>query len=340
MLPACHTNCFQPPVIAMRVKMFFAPVLLALAVLAQTGGQAASAADAVLLRWKFTAGERLRYASDSETQTRTLFEGTDNKHTMQQTTVQSWLVDKVHDDGSATVQLVFDRWRMRSDSANNLIEVDSDSTEEPTGQAAVLLPLVKAVAGAPFSVRLSPLGATSDVVLPEALVKAVAARGQNSYAKEMFTEESLKAMVSQGTMQLPEKALEPGQTWEDTKGHKGMKVTSVYTYVGPEPEQTPRVERIEMTARVDWNDATVAGVKINIAEQSMTGVIHFDNERGCLVDMEVTQKMALEYARAGSKVRQEVQVRVTNKLEPAAATPGADAAAPADDKPAETKPAE
>ena len=119
-----------------------------------------------------------------------------------------------------------------------------------------------------------------------------------------------------------------------------MKVTSVYTYVGPEPEQTPRVERIEMTARVDWNDATVAGVKINIAEQSMTGVIHFDNERGCLVDMEVTQKMALEYARAGSKVRQEVQVRVTNKLEPAAATPGADAAAPADDKPAETKPAE
>jgi hypothetical protein len=324
----------------MRVKMISALALLALAAFVQTGGQAASAADAVLLRWKFTAGERLRYASDSETQTRTLFEGTENKHTMSQSTVQSWQVDKLNDDGSADLQLVFDRWRMRSDSANNLIEVDSDSTAEPTGQAAVLLPLVKAVAGVPFSVKLSPLGAVSDVVLPEALVKAVAARGQNNFAKEFFTEESLKAMVSQGSLQLPEQALEPGQTWEDTKGHKGMKVTSVYTYVGPEPEQTPRVERIEMTARVDWNDATVAGVKINIAEQSMNGVIHFDNQRGCLVDMEVTQKMALEYARAGSKVRQEVQVRVTNKQVPADETPAADAAAPAEEKPAETKPAE
>ena len=325
----------------MRVKLFPALALLALAVLAQTRGQAASAADAVLLRWKFKPGERLRYASDSETQTRTLVEGADTKDTMRQETLQSWLVDKVNDDGSAKLQLVFDRWCLRRDSANGLLEVDSQSTKEPTGPAAILLPMIKSIAGAPFSVTLSPLGATSDVVLPEALVKAVAARGQSNPAKEMFTEESLKAMVSQGTLQLPADALEPGKTWEEIKGHKGMKVASVYTYVGPEPDSNPRVERIEMTARVDWSDAAVAGVKINIAEQSMNGVIHFDNQRGCLVDLEVTQKMALEYARAGTKVRQEVQVRVTNKQVPAEDTPAAaDAAAPAENKPAETKPAE
>jgi hypothetical protein len=313
----------------MFVKLRFAITALLVA----SACQLASAADGVLLRWKFEPGQRLRYESQSETQTRTLFEGTDHKQTMQQTTVQSWLVDKVAEDGSATVQLVFDRWMMRIDSPGNLLEVDSDSTTEPTGQAAVLLPLVKAVAGAPFSVKMSPLGATTEVTLPEVLVKAVAARGQGSFAKEFFTEESLKAMVSQGSLKLPAEPIEPGKTWEDAKGHKGMKVTSVYTYVGPEPDSSPPVQRIEMTANIDWADASVSGVKIKIAEQSMDGVVHFDNEHGHLIDLEVTQKMALEYAQAGSKVRQEVQVHVTNKLLPVEETPAKPDEQPAKDPP-------
>ncbi|MGD9646420.1 MAG: DUF6263 family protein [Pirellulales bacterium] len=303
----------------MRFKTRFVFSILLVAAV----NQWASAADGVLLRWKFEPGQRHRYESVSETQTRTLFEGTDHKQTMQQTTVQSWLVDKVDKDGSATVQLVFDRWLMRIDSPGNLLEVDSDSTKEPTGQAAVLMPLVKAVAGAPFSVKMSPLGATTDVTLPEVLVKAVAARGKGNFAKEFFTEESLKAMVSQGSLKLPAEPIEPGQTWEETKGHQGMKVTSVYTFVGPEPESTPPVERIELAADIEWEDASVSGVKIRIAEQSMNGVVHFDNKHGHLVDLDVTQKMALEYAQAGSKVRQEVQVHVTNKLLPPADEPAA-----------------
>ncbi|MBX9791446.1 MAG: hypothetical protein K2Y37_21195 [Pirellulales bacterium] len=309
------------------------------ALLAASVCQLAAAADAVQLRWKFAPEQRFRYESQSETQTRTLFEGTDHKQTMQQKTVQSWLVEKVADDGSATLRLAFDRWITRIDRPGNLLEVDSASTKEPTGQEAVLLPLVKAVTGAPFSVKMSPLGATSEVTLPEILVKAVAARGQGNVAKEFFSEESLKAMVSQGSLKLPADPIEPGKTWEDTKGHKGMKVTSVYTYVGPEPESSPPLARIEMTARIDWADATVAGVKINIAEQSMEGVVHFDNEHGRLVDLEVTQKMALEYAQAGSKVRQEVQVHVTNKLLPNEDAPTG-ATTPAEAKPEATKPAE
>src|SRR5688572_27733298 len=105
---------------------------------------AAQAADP--LHWKFTPGLTNRYRMTQNTKLAMNTGPGGNVQTDSKMTLDlSWTVEEVDDDGSAVLNQRIDRMQMKiSTGAGQSTEIDSASDEPPQGQAATLVPLVKA----------------------------------------------------------------------------------------------------------------------------------------------------------------------------------------------------
>jgi hypothetical protein len=275
---------------------------LALVVLAGTSGPAARAAT---LRWKFKPGETLHYVMDQRSMTlATLPGGEQMRTTLSQMIEMTWTVKSVDPSGQAELTQTITRIRDQLEGLVGSYTYDSKEGGEPSSLiAAPKIPVFKALLGAEIPFKMNARGETTDVRMPEALVKTLGELGPAAGAAGvLFTEEGMKEMISRSGLVLPEEDLRPGKTWTQQNRNASpagtLVMTSTYRYEGPAPNDGPDTARITLQVNAEIQPAeadakeNTGGLKIR--SQKSEGTYLFDNAAGRV--LRSTLKESIEVA--------------------------------------------
>ena len=285
-----------------------------------------SGAEAATLRWKFKPGETLRYTIDQKiTTTAKLPGGQELKNSLIQTVEMSWSVKSVNEDGSAELTQTFDRVLDKVDGPFAKYEYDSKSGKEPEGPiAAARLPLFKAMLGTPITFKMNAQGEPSGFQVPEKLTQTLREAGPSAAAAgALFSEEGLKSMILQTTVVLPKDDLAPGKSWtrqtkESVPAIGTMTLDTTFTYDGPDDAEGRKLEKIGQTTKVDIKppaDAKAeAAFPLKIKSQDSKGVIHFDNDAGHLVHLQLNDKIERVATIMNMEINEVTETSTTRKL--------------------------
>ncbi len=275
------------------------------------------AADPLI--WKFTPGQTNRYQMTQNTKL-TMNTGpggqveTDSKMSLN----LSWTVEEINDDGAAVLNQRVDRMQMKiSTGAGQSTEIDSQSDEPPQGQAATLVPLVKALTAEPFTVTMSPRGEITDVNVPESIVEALKNQPGAAQMGDLATPEGFKKLVSQASFVLPEK-LEPGVEWKTktvTEAPSIGKQTAETTYRYEGSKEIDGEPREVFSAKVAVSFAS-GELPIEVTKQESSGQILFNREAGRLESSKIKHLTNLKITIGDNTVDQTIDQNVEMKWIP------------------------
>ncbi|MFM7843754.1 MAG: DUF6263 family protein, partial [Planctomycetota bacterium] len=121
-----------------------------------------------------------------------------------------------------------------------------------------------------------------------------------------FSEDGLKGMMQQSSMPLPAEALTKGKSWTNQVEMKTpigvTKLTTTYTYQGPEARDNVMLEKITTKSEMTIEPAANQDVKVKVKDTDIQGTIYFDNVAGRIVDSTQTQKITMEIAVMGQNL--------------------------------------
>jgi hypothetical protein len=261
-------------------------------------------APAEPLRWKFKAGESIRYSMVQEISQETRDPGRALKLTMNQTVDLHWSVKSVADDGVADMTWTIDRVRAKVSGPEGGFEFDSQTGKDPEGPlGAQVGPLVKPLVGAEFSLKMNGRGEYRDVKVPPKVVESLRQAGPGASAGVVDPEEGLKNMINQANLILPETALKPGTTWsKQSRSAMPMLGTMVwdrlFTFEGPDPTAT-ELRRISMETKVSLEPAADSNVVVKITSPPSKGEFVFDPQAGRIVSSRVNENLQMSFAVQG-----------------------------------------
>jgi hypothetical protein len=309
-------------------------VVATIAVLAASLAPRAGRAET--LRWKFKAGDVLRYTLEEKTASTSKVMGRELKSMRSHTINLSWNVRGVSANGDANVTMRFDRVRMHIEQPPFLpFDFDSSAAKvdapEPFGSIGQQ---VKAMAGAEFTFKIKPSGAVENVTVPEQTVKALReGLGADAAAQGMFSEQGLKDILVQSSPPpFPEGSLEPGKSWS-TKPSRltvaplgTMVIDKVLTFQGPDPK-TPGLLLIGTETRValepmdnanpSARSGEIPSLSAKIGSQEGKGTLTFDAEGGRITSSRMTQKIDMQImGPMEQKIDQSTETISTMTLEP------------------------
>jgi hypothetical protein len=282
---------------------------LLLAVLATSVGAAPPAQGADPLRWKFKPGEMLRYTMVQETVQGVKAGGQEVKTNLNQTVNMHWEVKSVSSDGVAQMSQTIDHVRMKVDGAGNSFEFDSATSKVPEGQiAGLLVPLLKALVGAEFTLKMNARGELSDVKVPQKLIDSLRQASPAATAGGMFSEDGLKNLISQSSLALPEGTLEKGKTWTNQSRLPipmvgTMVMDKRYTFEGPDPKAAGLLQ-ISLETKMNLEQAADSNVAVKITSHDGKGEFSFDPMAGHMVSSHVDDKMKMSVSVQGQNIEQ------------------------------------
>jgi hypothetical protein len=220
----------------------------------------------------------------------------------------AWTVGEVAADGSAQLTLSFDRLQMTIKTPLMDVVYDSQSTEEPQGFAAMIAPMMRAMAAAKFTMTMSPQGEITDVEVPEDVVKALAATPGAQLMGEFATEAGLKKTITQFLLELPE-TLEEGGEWttsfemaNETTGVQKME--STYKYVGPKEVDGVTLEAFTPTFAMSFGGG--GAVTPTVTNQATSGEVLFNREAGRLESADAEYTVDLTVGVGGRQMAQTI----------------------------------
>ena len=270
-------------------------------------GRSVSAADT--LRWKFNPGETLRYTMVQETAQGLKAMGQEFKTNLKQTVDLHWSIKSVSSEGVAEMTQTIDRVRMKVDGPGGGFEYDSETGKAPEGPVANLLaPLLKALVGAEFTLKMNSRGELSDIKVPSKLVESLQKAGPAAAGGGMFSEDGLKNLISQSSLALPETPIEIGKTWTNTSRLPvpmlgTMVMDKTYTYDGVDAKEAALV-KIGLNTKVALEPAADSNVAVKITSHSGKGDFAFDPQAGRMVTSRVNDKMQMSLSVMGQDLEQ------------------------------------
>jgi hypothetical protein len=264
------------------------------------GGRVPETASAEVLRWKFKAGEALRYSMEQKTSMNVRGMDRENKSTRSQTIEMSWRVTHVAGGGEAEITQRIDRVRMRVE-APPLMPFEFDSNHPKTdvpepfeGEAQQL----RAMVGAEFSFKIKPTGEIDDIKFPEQTLKALRDAAPRGAPEGEVSEKVLKDMLLQSSPPaFPDGPLEPGKTWSNRPAKVPIGIGTIvlektFTFQGPDAK-TPGLMLVGVDTRVALEPAAGANLTAEIRKQDGKGTMTFDANAGHIVSTRGTQKIEM-----------------------------------------------
>jgi hypothetical protein len=282
-------------------------------------GSAAPARAQDILRYKFKAGEKLRYGLEQKMKMEMTIQGNQVTIGMDQVIDFGWNIKNVDKDGKATMTQTFERVRMNMNTPQGKVEYDSKDGKLPEGPFGELLgPLLKSMAGLNIGVSMDARGQISNVEIPKEFTDALKNSPAAAGAGDMFSQEGMKRMISQSGLVLPEGAPVKGKNW-DTKVEMKMpfgtmKVVNDITYEGPVTREGVKVEQFAVKPKATLEADPNAQISATLKSQDTKGASYFDPVAGRLVETGVTQIMELEIKAMGQVIEQKIEQTVTMKL--------------------------
>ena len=291
------------------------------------------------LRWKFKVGDKLDYSMVQEMNMAPVAEKPEpgqpappNGTTMRQDMEMSWDVQGVNEAGEAVIKQKFERIKMKMATALGGFEYDSKSEEVPTGFAALIAPMYKAMTDSEFEITMTSRGEVKDVEIPPEIIAALKASPGAAAMGEMATEKGFKEMISKGALVLPENAPKEGETWSTKVEVKNpvagtQTVVTTYTYEGTKEIDgtTYAVIKPELTMEFA-NDATgpdgkASPISMKIAEQSSGGEVLFNINAGRLYTTKLQQNVTIDATTGGQTQKQKIDQKIDVKVTPAGEKP-------------------
>lgn len=306
---------FQPIGVAFRLGL--TPSLVAMIGLASIFGAGAEA-RADVLRWKFKTGEKLAYTMDQKTVTTMKIMGQEVKTTVSQTINMHWDVKSLTTDGGAQISQTIDRFRTKIESPSLPFEFDTNDKKDPEGPvASTMVPLLRAMAGTEFTMKMNPNGELTDVKIPEKLLDTIKNAGPAGGG--MFSEEGLKSMLVQSSFSFPNESLEKGKGW--TRHSKiptpvigTLVLEKDFTFQGSDPKN-PKLVSIDLVTKVALEPSADASVSIKISSQNGKGSFLFNPETGRMETSTVKDTMVMSISSMGQTIDQTTVTDTVMKLD-------------------------
>jgi hypothetical protein len=282
-------------------------------------GFGATAARGVTLRWKLKAGETLHYVLDQKTTTTVTAAGKSFQVALTQTIEMGRAVTDVQPDGTADLTQTFDRLRSKIETPFGTFAYDSNDAKEPESAIArSQAALFKVLVGARFTFKMSPQGELSDIKVPDPVIKALREAGAGAGASGgAFSEDSLKNMIRESSLELPREDLVPGKSWtrqiKTPSPFGSMKLVKTYRYQGPETK-TAHLEVIGMEMKTSVEPSSDPNVSLEIKSQDSRGSFSFDPAAGRIVESHVTDQMETTETFMNVELNRSVETSTVMKL--------------------------
>lgn len=243
-----------------------------------------ASAQAVTLAWKFSPGEKQNYRV---LQSAKLSAGPEDDvkqfAAVEQELELTWKVLEVNDDGSAHISLQVSAFSFLAEGPDGQeVRYDSDSTEEPQGYAAMLLPIGKRLNASPVTLTMSPRGAVSDVKIADELSEAVkSVPGGKKFAQDGGLKSFETLALLGAPVLMPEGDIATGARWLESREITFPvlgQIKAEFAYVLRNPINPAQVT-IEQMMSINITEAE--GVeRLKLVDQSSTGTMVFDVENG------------------------------------------------------------
>ncbi|MEN1680611.1 MAG: hypothetical protein AAGJ46_13565 [Planctomycetota bacterium] len=289
------------------------------------------------LRWKFNAGDELRYAVVQTTDLALTSPGGGAETKTRQAMDLVWKVESVDGEGAARVKCEVERVQMTLEaSGGQSFEFDTDSPEPPEGLAALVAPAFKQLVTDGFTATFSADGELSDVEASADLLQAVSnlPGGGGSAGAE-----ALRQLAAPATQPLPAEPVAAGGAWTHTSGNAAVAMMgkvlfeTKYTYAEQRDVDGKPLAVLTPAFTVTTGPDAAAPQSGKVEARGAEGELLFDAEAGRLASSDVTQKMGIELTVGGSTVSgdiaQQTVVTADEKCEPLV-TEGAAAATSAE----------
>jgi hypothetical protein len=317
-----------------------------MAVLVLAAASPISAASAEALRWKFTAGEQVGYTIEQKADVSINANGAEFSIPTQQTLDVTWTVKSVADDGAAAVALHVDRVRLSFTAPTGggtplKFAYDSREGKDPEGLgAAQLKPLLKALAGADFTLTIAANGRISDVMVPENLSQAAASvpRGVAFAGGSLLTADGLRQTIENSVLTLPAGEIENGGAWprkleRALPGAGALVFDLTHTLEGADTLCDRETRRIATTAQVTHQPPAEANeqVKLETVEGDASGTAQFDAAAGRTVHSVLKVHLLIDGIFNTNEFTQETDLTITVTL--AGCVPPAVEQKPTEEKP-------
>lgn len=294
-------------------------MLIATTLLVLSSGAVAQAQTT--LSWKLKGNDKLKYTTDTDMKQTMSVGGMEIKTSMTQGMEMSWTVSGLQNGKADMVQKI-ERFQQKMEMPGGQgFEFDSKSGKKPEGPIGQIIgPILEAMVGAEFSLKMDPQGETTDYKISDKLLQSIKGNPLLAQMGGMFTEDGLKSMMQQSSISFPKEAVSKGKSWNkimEVKMPFGvMKLDTTYTYQGAETRDNKNLEKIATKSTVTITPAANADIKLNIKSSDVNGTIYFDNTAGRISEMSQTQKMTMEIEAMGMKIDSNQDQTVTLKLVP------------------------
>jgi len=291
-------------------------IVLALAGILSVSGAARGVEP---LRWKFTAGERLKQHLTQETTSAITVSSKTTKTLLEMQVDLAWQIDNVA-DGAADITQTIDRIQLKLQPVGGeAIEYDSATMTKPVGAAKEVAAIAAPLVGAKFQIRMTDRGEIKSAE-PSPEFLALLAKQTSPDAKSLFTPESVRRLLGQTLMILPEKAFAKDATWQDTQEAAGplgqIKLTADFTAAGAVKRAGEMVEKITCTSTISLPSIKPSVSKIKIKQQSHSGTIYFSAEQGRVIEAEQSQRVVTETPYRDATIIVELDTTLRSTLGP------------------------
>ena len=266
--------------------------VLALTLIAGLTGIAS--AQPVTLRYKWTAGEEVKYRVTQQT-TATVSGLPDGMGNMNvETTMAQVIRSVVKDvaaDGAVTVEQIYES--IRADINSPMARVTFDSANRDAADVNPMNATLGAMVGESFVIVVSPTGVVLKVdgvdrlmekvfkTIPQSPAFTAAMQGM----RNALSDESMKQMLSQGFARFPDRAVKVGESWsgESTMINPFLgktTTTTTSTLAGVEGQVATIATKLNL--KYDPADAAAnpMGMTIKVGESSGEGELFFDIAKG------------------------------------------------------------
>jgi hypothetical protein len=278
------------------------------------------------LRWKFEIGEKLDYNMTQEMNMSA--EGGpvgQMTTTMRQEMDMTWDVQGVNKEtGEAVIKQKFDRVRMKMMTPYGGFEYDSKSDAAPTGLAAMIAPMYKAMTNGEFEITMTARGEVKDVKIPDDVIAALKAAPGAAAMGDIASADGFKKMISQGALVLPEAVPKKDDKWS-TKVEMNnpaigkQTVETTYTFDGIKDIDGTKYAVIKPQLRMEFEkkEGAKQGLSMKIADQSSDGEVLFNIDKGRLSSTKLNQKVSIDATVNGQSMKQKIEQKIDVKVSPA-----------------------
>jgi hypothetical protein len=272
-----------------------------------------------VLKYKFKAGDTLRY--DLTTTTKQSTRAGDNEFggTQKQVIAMTWKVDSIDDKGAAKVHIKFDRVKLTTEQPKESIEVASDDKAEPEKeQAKGMMTLAKTLAKLDGYFTMSPLGEIKDVTIPATTLKDMRSVPGAEKMEDSWAQGNLQATLKDATLSLPGEPIAKGKSWktkiEGTTPFGKLSGDTEVIYKGKVARGNQTLDVFEIQPKLKIEPDPKAKVAVTVKRYDNEGTAYFDNDAGRLVESTTTQNIEVQTEVMGKTLTQKSEGTNSLKL--------------------------